>query len=130
MRPTGWQLLFRLGLLGCLALVAFLAFAPLASAPLTGHDKANHIIAFAALAWLADGAYPGPAPGRGWRKWLLLLGYGLFIEAAQHFLPYREFSGWDLVADGIGILLYVAGARLVTSSRAGKTRAWIRSARP
>lgn len=123
MRPPGWQLLFRLGLLGCLALIAFLAFAPLASAPLTGHDKANHIIAFAALAWLADGAYPGPAPGHGRRKWLLLLGYGLFIEAAQHFLPYREFSGWDLVADGIGIWLYVAGIRLAMSVRAGRTRA-------
>lgn len=130
MRTPGWQLLFRLGLLGCLALTSFLAFAPLESAPLTGHDKANHIIAFVALAWLADGAYPGPEPGRGWQKWLLLLGHGLFIEATQHFLPYREFSWWDLVADGFGILLYVAGARLAASSRAGKTRAWIRSARP
>ena len=68
--------------------------------PGTGHDKANHILAFLVLAGLADLAYPGPAPGRGGGKWLILLAYGLFIETVQYFSPYREFSGWDLVADG------------------------------
>ena len=123
MRASDWRWIFRLGLWACLALIAFLAFAPLASDPGTGHDKANHILAFLVLAGLADLAYPGPGPGRGWGKWVSLLGYGLFIETVQFFLPYREFSGWDLVADGIGIWLYVAGVWLVMSARAGKTRA-------
>ena len=69
-----------------------------------------------------SGGYPGPAPGRGWGKWVSLLAYGLFIETVQRFLPYREFSGWDLVADGIGIWLYVSGARLAMSVRTGRIR--------
>ncbi len=99
-RVPGWRLIFRLGLWACLVIISFLAFAPLASDPGTGHDKANHILAFLVLAGLADLAYPGPAPGRGGGKWLILLAYGLFIETVQYFSPYREFSGWDLVADG------------------------------
>ena len=122
MRVPGWRLIFRLGLWACLVIISFLAFAPLASDPGTGHDKANHILAFLVLAGLADLAYPGPAPGRGWGKWVSLLAYGLFIETVQRFLPYREFSGWDLVADGIGIWLYVSGARLPMSVRTGRTR--------
>ncbi|MBP9603834.1 MAG: VanZ family protein [Chromatiaceae bacterium] len=121
-RVPGWRLIFRLGLWACLVIISFLAFAPLASDPGTGHDKANHILAFLVLAGLADLAYPGPAPGRGWGKWVSLLAYGLLIETVQRFLPYREFSGWDLVADGIGIWLYVAGARLAMSVRTGRTR--------
>ncbi|MCC7277110.1 MAG: VanZ family protein [Chromatiaceae bacterium] len=123
MRASDWRWIFRLGLWACLSLIAFLAFAPLASDPGTGHDKANHILAFLVLAGLADLAYPGSAPGRGWGKWVSLLAYGLFIETVQFFLPYREFSGWDLVADGIGIWLYVAGVWLVISASAGRTRA-------
>ena len=122
MRAPGWRLIFRLGLWACLAIISFLAFAPLASDPGTGHDKANHILAFLVLAGLADLAYPGSAPGRGWGKWVSLLAYGLFIETVQYFLPYREFSGWDLVADGIGIWLYVSGARLAMSVRTGRIR--------
>jgi VanZ family protein len=122
MRAPDWRLIFRLGLLAYLAIISFLAFAPLASAPGTGHDKVNHIMAFFVLTGLADRAYPGPSPGRGWRKWVSVLAFGLFIEAVQYFLPYREFSLWDLGADGIGILLYVAGARLAISANRGRTR--------
>ena len=122
MRSTDWRLIFRLGLLAYLAIISFLAFAPLASAPGTGHDKVNHIMAFFVLAGLADRAYPGPSPGRGWHKWVSVLSFGLFIEATQYFLPYREFSLWDLGADGIGILLYVAGIRLAISASWGRTR--------
>ena len=35
-----------------------------------------------------------------------LAGYGLFIEVVQHFLPYREASFVDLLADGAGIAAY------------------------
>lgn len=122
MRTPDWRLVFRLGLWVCLAIITFLAFAPMASDPGTGHDKANHILAFLVLAGLADLAYPGPVPGLGWSKSVSLLAYGLFIETVQYFLPYRESSGWDLVADGIGIWLYVAGVWLAMSARAGRTR--------
>ena len=62
MRAPGWRLIFRLGLWACLAIISFLAFAPLASDPGTGHDKANHILAFLVLAGLADLCLSGSGP--------------------------------------------------------------------
>ena len=123
-------LLPRLALALCLTSIAVLAFAPLTIDPGTGNDKINHLLAFAVLAALADGSFPGPGPGRGWAKWASLLGYGLLIEAVQFFLPFREASGWDLLANGAGIGLYVAGARLVAALRAGRTRSAMRAAKP
>jgi VanZ family protein len=41
-----------------------------------------------------------------WRKALPLFAYGLVIEIVQYHLPYREFSLWDLAADGLGLLIY------------------------
>ena len=123
-------LLPRLALALCLASIAMLAFAPLSIDPGTGNDKINHILAFGVLAALVDGSFPGPGPGQGWAKWFSLLGYGLLIEAVQFFLPFREASGWDLLADAAGIGLYVAGARLVATVRAGRTRSEMSAARP
>lgn len=123
-------LLSRLALAICLTSIAVLAFAPLSTDPGTGNDKINHLLAFAVLAALVDGSFPGPGPGRGWAKWAGLLGYGLLIEAVQFFLPFREASGWDLLADAAGIGLYVAGARLVAAVRAGRTRSAMSAARP
>jgi VanZ family protein len=67
-------------------------------------DKANHLAAFATLAFACDFAFPrqkyGPA------KILSLLAYGLLIELIQSFLSYRFFEVADLVADGLGLLVY------------------------
>ena len=124
------QSLTRLALVGCLVGIAVLAFAPLASDPGTGNDKLNHLLAFGVLAALADGSFPGPGPGQGWGKWASLVAYGLLIEAVQFFLPFREASGWDLLADGAGIGLYVVAARLVATLRAGRTRPAMSAANP
>jgi VanZ family protein len=66
-------------------------------------DKANHVMAFIALSLLHDHAFP--RQGR-FTKTIALLGYGVAIEAIQWFLPYRESSGLDLVADAVGIGAY------------------------
>ena len=67
----------------------------------TGWDKANHLLAFAVLAWLGCHAYPQ-------RLALVLLGllaYGALTEILQSFTSYR-FADWhDLLADGVGLLL-------------------------
>ena len=122
--------LARLALAGCLVGIAVLAFAPLASDPGTGNDKLNHLLAFGVLAALVDRSFPSPEPGQGWGKWASLLGYGLFIEAVQSFLPFREASGWDLLANGAGIGLYVVAARRVAMRRAGRTRPAMSAANP
>lgn len=68
------------------------------------NDKVEHVAAFAVLALLAD--FSWPRSGFGAAKALFLLGYGLAIEITQYFLPYREFSLFDLAADAAGLLLY------------------------
>lgn len=120
----------RLALASCLVGIAVLAFAPLATDPGTGNDKLNHLLAFGVLAALADWSFPNPEPGQGWIKWTILMAYALLIEAVQFFLPYREASGWDLLADGVGIGLYVVVARGVAALRAGRTRPAMSSANP
>ena len=78
---------------------------PLPYEPLTSvNDKLGHLLAFLALALLADGGWP--AVPFLWRKALPLLLYGAAIEVLQHFIPNRSLSLGDWVADGAGILLY------------------------
>ncbi len=67
-------------------------------------DKANHVLAFYVLALLVDFSFP--KDNLGLAKVLALLTYGLLIEIVQSFLPNRTASLLDLVADGVGIVLY------------------------
>ena len=39
------------------------------------------------------------------KKVLILLSFGTQIECVQYFLPNREFSLLDVVADGVGIFM-------------------------
>jgi len=47
-----------------------------------------------------------------WAAFGLLL-YSLLIEVLQHYSPNRQFDLYDLIANGIGILLAVAASRFV-----------------
>ncbi|MET0050882.1 MAG: VanZ family protein [Candidatus Thiodiazotropha sp.] len=102
---TRKRLLYRLLLLCALLVISYLAFTPI-QIPVAAslNDKVSHIAAFLCLAQLSDFAWPE----RSWylNKFLPLLLYGLFIECVQSFLPYREFSLWDLLADAFGLMLY------------------------
>jgi VanZ family protein len=69
-------------------------------------DKVNHVFAFVVLSALADRSFP---EGRfGVVKALGLLAFGVSIEAIQYFLPHRDASFGDVLADGAGIVLYAA----------------------
>jgi VanZ family protein len=68
------------------------------------NDKVNHILAFGALALLLDFSFPAGQFGRG--KFLLLLCVGLLIEFIQYFLPLREASVSDVMADSTGLAIY------------------------
>ncbi len=67
-------------------------------------DKLNHTAAFFLLAALAYGSrYAHP-----YRFQLFFLGgYALFIEAVQYFLPTRCFSPADVVADILGVGVFI-----------------------
>jgi len=90
--------------------VAYLAFMPADDVPVSTWDKANHVLAFAVMAGLAARGWPSRESAVA--RWGLLLGYGLLIEIVQFFLPIREFSLLDWLADGIGILSYLILAQL------------------
>lgn len=97
--------LFRGALVIALVVITYLAFTPLEIPGVSSlNDKVSHFAAFLCLALLADFSWPDS----GWTqtKFFALLGYGLFIEAVQAFLPHRFFSLLDLAADGSGLLVY------------------------
>ena len=105
MNPRTLTALARIGLLAAVALVSYLAFTDRPYPGVLGiSDKANHVAAFATLALLADYAFP--TTGFGATKISALAGYGVFIEGVQHFLPWREASFLDVMADGAGIAAY------------------------
>ncbi len=68
------------------------------------NDKVEHVIAFYALALLADFSFPRTNFGRA--KALSIIVYGFAIETTQYFLPYRTFSLFDLGADAAGLFAY------------------------
>lgn len=104
-RPL-WRVLLAL----MLAVITWLALSPAPPETMnTGWDKANHALAFGALAFSAVWAlWQRP---RQW-VWLVLalLAYGVFIEIAQSFLPPREADWHDVVADSVGIALGLLAA--------------------
>jgi len=65
-------------------------------------DKANHFIAFMTLYVLLSLAYKYLSI---LMKIALLLAFGMQIEIVQYFIPGREFSLLDVVADSVGIAI-------------------------
>ena len=109
-----WRTLLAL----LIATILWLALSP--APPKTvdsGWDKANHAMAFAALAFTSVWAlWPRP---RTW-VWLVpaLLAFGGAIEIAQTFLPPREGDWADLLADGVGIAVGLLVALPITAAAA------------
>jgi VanZ family protein len=95
------QRVWRAVLCGLAAVVAWLALTPDPQPALsTGWDKANHMLAFCALAVAGRFGFPGS------RMLLLpaaLLAFGGLIEIAQASVPGRSADWADLLADGAGI---------------------------
>lgn len=73
-------------------------------------DKFYHAVAFLILSCLAGISFSGS--NTSLYQSMVLLMYGILIEAVQYFLPYRSFSIADMVADGGGIAVYHFLARL------------------
>jgi len=65
-------------------------------------DKAKHSFAFFVLYILLTLAFRNIG---AWKKVLILLIYGIQIEFIQHFIPNREASLFDIIANFIGIIL-------------------------
>lgn len=66
-------------------------------------DKIRHIFAFLVLSVCIDFAHTLMANKI---KIYLLVGYGVFIEVLQYFLPYREFDFGDIVFNALAVFIY------------------------
>ena len=98
-----WIQGFRTVFVITLIAVSYLALTPIEIQQLEGSwDKSNHLAAFITLAFLLDFSTSGNSI-----KWLGLAGYGMLIEIAQWFTAYRYFELSDILADCIGIAIYV-----------------------
>ncbi len=94
------QMVFVIGLLAVIALSVI----PQGAIPDIGvSDKLGHIAAYAALALAGGIAYRRPRPLFMMAAGLLLLGAGL--ELVQALLPGRFASGYDVLANMVGIAL-------------------------
>lgn len=102
--------LLRVAFWACGVAVLVLSLAPVTTPmPSTGWDKSNHLLAFATLAFLGRGAFPGRAVA----VLAGLLAYGGLIEVLQSFTPDRSAEWADLLADGVGLACGEMLARLV-----------------
>ena len=94
------------------AVVAFVSLQPASGEGIEHLDKLVHLLVyyiFAVLAWrsLANKRY----------YILMCLGivaYGGLIELGQSYIPTREMSGYDLLANTLGVVL---GAAVVTRNK-------------
>jgi VanZ family protein len=105
--------LFQIALFLAVISITYLAFKhkPLES-NYEGGDKIHHLLAFFVLAFLLEGSFDLWAR-HFWLKVTILLSYGLFIEFVQWFIPSREFSLLDILADLSGAIIYYFIAILI-----------------
>ncbi len=97
--------IFRLILIFSLVAITYLAIVKIEfPAAEDINDKFSHFVAFYFLAFVFDFSFP--RMDFDIRKVLLLLVYGFILELVQYNLPHREFSVFDLAADGTGVLVY------------------------
>lgn len=95
---------FRITLVSILMLICWLAFSqPAEQLFSSGDDKVNHLLAFMSLAFLFDYSFPLKTK----QLVIILLGFGLLIELIQSTIPHRQADIGDLLADSVGIFLFV-----------------------
>lgn len=88
--------------------VTYVSLRPSVGVPLNLWDKAGHVFAyclFAILAYAVVRARPAY-----YQLCLLIFAYSALMELCQSFLPGRVMSGYDMVANALGLL---SGAGLV-----------------
>ncbi len=78
-------------------------------------DKIKHIFAFFTLSLLlnrSSSTYDARI-----RNVTALLLFGIFIEFIQYFIPYRETSVYDVIADLVGIFAFQSALSLFRYSK-------------
>lgn len=68
------------------------------------NDKLAHMLVFFTLAAITDHAFASTTFTL--KKASMLMLYGIAIECIQHYVPGRDFSLLDMLADGMGIFCF------------------------
>ena len=109
---------FTLTFIICLVAIEYLATTTMHIKPIENSwDKANHFVAFFVLFVLLKSSHFNI---KTVLVVVLLLLFGIQIEVVQYFIPMREFSTLDIIADGIGIFMGIVFLKLVTRYSAMK----------
>jgi len=66
-------------------------------------DKVGHFLIFFSLALLLDLSFKLTIN----KSLIILSAYGVLIEVMQSFLPYRDASAGDILADILGVVVYL-----------------------
>lgn len=69
------------------------------------NDKVGHFIAYAVLTFNAFLVFALSTKARRNALLIALVGYGLLMEYLQGFIPGREVSGFDLLANSLGVAI-------------------------
>jgi len=97
-----------------LSAITGLSLLPLQFAVQSGlSDKIEHFAGYAALAAACRIGYTHMVTP--WRLGVAIVAYGIAIEIAQSFIPGRVMSGWDIVANTVGVLIGLGLAWLLLS---------------
>lgn len=83
--------------------IAYLSLSPTDTITV-GNDKISHFIAYSVLS-LHVGLLTFEVKKQFVVGMLLCLVYGALIEVIQHFVPGRFMSGYDMIANAIGVFL-------------------------
>jgi VanZ family protein len=105
-----WKLALLLALTG-ISVAATMP--PEALSAATINDKAAHAATFLLLAFLSHRAFPESSVL--WKAGPLFV-YGLLIECVQYYIPFRDFSLLDQMANTFGILLFFLWNRIQACS--------------
>lgn len=107
--------------IACFALYAlvitYFSLAPKPDMPPVGNDKVAHALAYLGFAVLAAGL------GLSRRRYLVACGciiaYSGLMEVGQSFIPGREMSALDMVANTLGVVLGALLVRFAPRQAAG-----------
>ena len=99
-----------------LTIIVFIGITILSLLPPKSGMEINHFIAYATFAFCGLSAYRGSKIGR---FLLFFVGYGLFLEWMQGFVPGREQSLLDALANTLGVGIGWTIFRLLSIKKQG-----------
>jgi len=92
-------------------LITFLSLQTTTSLPIQSWDKLSHFLTYGVFAILAYGSVK---TGRAYMiLCALIIAYGGLMEIAQSFVPGREMSVYDFIANTLGVFIGIFVVKLL-----------------